>query len=62
MSTEQLKDGRGHIAKIIIDREEFNIANIYAPVGFGEYKCDFISTVFDKLCDETNAIIAGDFT
>ena len=61
VSIEQLVDGRGHIAKILIDREEFNIANIYAPVGFSDYKCDFVSTIFDKLYDKTNAIIAGDF-
>ena len=61
VNIEQLVDGRGHIAKILIDREEFNIANIYAPVGFSDYKGDFISTIFDKLYDKTNAIIAGDF-
>ena len=61
VNIEQLVDGRGHIAKILFDREEFNIANIYAPVGFSDYKGDFISTIFDKLYDKTNAIIAGDF-
>ena len=61
VNIEQLSDNRGHIAKILINNEEFNIANVYAPVGFGEYKGDFISGIFDKLCDKTNAVITGDF-
>ena len=57
---DQLSDNRGHIAKILLDNEEFNIANVYAPVGFGEYKGEFLSNIFDKLYDKPNAIIAGD--
>ena len=60
MNINQLPDHRGHIAKILLDNEEFNIANVYAPVGFGEYKGEFLSDIFDKLYDKPNAIIAGD--
>ena len=41
IQVEQLADNRGHVAKIVINNTEYNICNIYAPVGFSEYKGDF---------------------